>query len=108
MKQHLKGREHILFTAIMFVACALLFLFNINRFVLEDGSRDSNLIIRCVTLLASILAIGLVRIKLPEIIESIVSLALLFVSPLVIFEAVRIIINAPKYDDDIYDQGFAQ
>lgn len=103
MKQHLKGRGHILFTAILFVACALLFLLNINRFVLEDGSRDSNLIIRCVTLLASILAIGLVRIKLPEIIESIVSLALLFVSPLVIFEAVRIIINAPKYDDDIYD-----
>lgn len=96
----------IILTFIPLVACVALMLFNLNVFSSEETGIDTTAVIKCISLLVLIGGIGIYKLfgtKPTKIAQSIISIVLLILGPVMIFETVRALIDAPKYDPTIYN-----
>ncbi len=102
MTNFFRGKKHFIAPVCVFLASCIFFIWNLGRFVLEDGSADSVGISRSLALLALILILGLCKIKLSPLIESIASGVVFIAAPFMVFETVRVIVAAPKYAEVIY------
>ena len=98
----LRNKKQLIFPLIIVLAVTVLILMNAKEFVI-DGVTDWRSIFKCLGLYALMCGVLAFKIELPNLISSIASVVLLAVSPLMIFETVRVIVSAPKYDPYIYE-----
>lgn len=97
-----KTKKQLIFPLTVILGTLTLILLNAKEFFL-NGAADWQSIIKCACLFVLMSALLLIKISLPKLVESVVSLVLLAAGPVMIFETVRTIVSAPKYDPYIYE-----
>lgn len=97
-----KTKKQLVFPLTVILGTLTLILLNAKEFFL-NGAADWQSIIKCACLFVLMSALLLIKISLPKLVESVVSLVLLAAGPVMIFETVRTIVSAPKYDPYIYE-----
>lgn len=102
MKIEFKSKKQLILPLIIITAVLMLVIVNLREFS-PDGVFDLRGFVKCVSMLTLMAGLLIVKIELPKLIESNVSVALLALSPVMIFETVRVIVAAPKYAGYIYD-----
>ena len=97
----LKCRSRLIFGGILLIFLLVLAIVNANAFLIDGVLSIKNILsFASVTSIAVILL--LFDIKLPDKVKNIVSWVIFALGPVICFEMVRVVVNAPKYQDHIY------
>ena len=92
----LKDKKTLIAGICISAAMLLLILLNITQFW-ASGSFEWEGALKCLVLFALMTALLIFKINLPKWIESVLALIILFTGPFLIFEMVRILVEAPNY-----------
>ncbi len=102
MIEFIKGRKSIIAKLCVFLAAAIFFLCHLGQFVTEEGITGTQGIVKCGAMLAVVLIMCIWELKLPKLAQSVISIVIFLLGPVIIFEVVRVTIDAPRYDPTIY------
>lgn len=100
----LKDKKPLIAGICISAAILLLILLNITQFW-ASGSFDRNGALKCLALFALMTVLLIFKIDLPKWLESVLSLLILFAGPFLIFEMVRLLVEAPEYTSYIYEMN---
>ena len=97
----IKSRKNLIISAAIAIALLILAVLNTSAFE-TDGRTDFASIIKFFSCFLLFTAVMFVDIKLPKLAESIISVVLFILGPVLCFETVRVLVGAQQYHESIY------
>ncbi len=96
-----KSRKKLIISAAIAIAILILAALNTSAFE-ADGKTDYASILKFFSCFLLFTAVMFVDIKLPKIVQSIISVLLFILGPVLCFETVRALVGAKQYNEYIY------